>query len=292
MNEGSDETEVLRVPFAHSEGRSSGVDIVSLAELRGRPLDHRLDEPMRPRFFTFHFVTEGEGRHWLDFQPVELRAGDVLCVRPGAVHAFDGPSTHGALLLLFTPAVLQDMIGPDAGSWRAETVIRPSDADFEVLVAMLRLQATLDTRATEIDPQRVAPHVLASVLEALASVVDRQGLGRTRGTEAQMQLVAGFRAALDHHFAERRTATWFADRLGTSSRTLARACEVVAEVSPKALIDERVALEARRLLAVTGSTIEEIAAELGFSEATNFVKFFRRLAGRTPDGFRRRFGRE
>ena len=31
----------------------------------------------------------------------------------------------------------------------------------------------------------------------------------------------------------------------------------------------------------------EQAVDLGFSEATNFVKFFKRIAGTTPEAFRR-----
>ena len=57
----------------------------------------------------------------------------------------------------------------------------------------------------------------------------------------------------------------------------------------KEMIDERVALEAKRLLAHTCSSLAEIGCQLGFSEATNFVKFFKRTAGMTPSTFRSRF---
>ncbi|MEL7362149.1 MAG: helix-turn-helix domain-containing protein, partial [Bacteroidota bacterium] len=48
----------------------------------------------------------------------------------------------------------------------------------------------------------------------------------------------------------------------------------------------RVGLEARRLLATTSDTVEAIGFRLGFSEATNFVKFFKRVVGITPEAFR------
>jgi AraC-like DNA-binding protein len=45
-------------------------------------------------------------------------------------------------------------------------------------------------------------------------------------------------------------------------------------------------LEAKRQLAVTSDSVESIGLSLGFSEATNFVKFFRRVSGDTPAAFR------
>jgi hypothetical protein len=59
--------------------------------------------------------------------------------------------------------------------------------------------------------------------------------------------------------------------------------------SPKALIEQRLILEAKRLLAHTSLTVEAIATKVGFSEPTNFVKFFRRHGGMRPLEFRARF---
>ncbi|MDB6106331.1 MAG: helix-turn-helix domain protein [Gammaproteobacteria bacterium] len=53
------------------------------------------------------------------------------------------------------------------------------------------------------------------------------------------------------------------------------------------MIDRRVVLEAQRLLVHSGATSSAIGEELGFSESTNFVKFFKRQVGMTPEAFRR-----
>ncbi len=46
-------------------------------------------------------------------------------------------------------------------------------------------------------------------------------------------------------------------------------------------------LEAQRLLAHTDLPVATIGRALGFSEATNFGKFFTRQTGNTPGDFRR-----
>ena len=77
-----------------------------------------------------------------------------------------------------------------------------------------------------------------------------------------------------------------AARLGVSTSTLTRICKDVLEHSAKEEVDRRVALEAQRLLVHSASTAAAIGELLGFSEPTNFVKFFRRRVGTTPEAFR------
>jgi AraC-like DNA-binding protein len=86
-----------------------------------------------------------------------------------------------------------------------------------------------------------------------------------------------------------RSVDDYAKGLGCSAKALRRACLAVRGVPPKMMIEERVILEAKRLIAYTPSPIEAIAETVGFSEATNFVKFFSHHAGMTPSQFRMRF---
>ena len=52
------------------------------------------------------------------------------------------------------------------------------------------------------------------------------------------------------------------------------------------MINERVVIEAQRRLLFGKTTVNEVGQSLGFEETTNFVKFFRRLVGQSPDEFR------
>jgi transcriptional regulator GlxA family with amidase domain len=47
---------------------------------------------------------------------------------------------------------------------------------------------------------------------------------------------------------------------------------------------------AKRLLATGGESADEIAAMVGYADATAFFKAFRELTGLTPGEYRRRFG--
>jgi len=59
-------------------------------------------------------------------------------------------------------------------------------------------------------------------------------------------------------------------------------------MTAKAFIAAPINLEAKRLLAHTDLLVAIIAEKLGFEEATNFSKFFKREVACTPAQFRRR----
>ena len=71
-----------------------------------------------------------------------------------------------------------------------------------------------------------------------------------------------------------------------SDKTLSRVCLAAAGAPAKVLINQRLLLEAKRLLAHTTLPVQTIGRDLGFEEATNFVKFFRKETGMRPLAFR------
>jgi AraC-like DNA-binding protein len=93
---------------------------------------------------------------------------------------------------------------------------------------------------------------------------------------------------VERSYVATRRVEDYAARLGCSVRTLTRASLAATGRSAKQVIDDRAALEARRLLACTELPIAEIGQRLGFPEPTNFGRFFHREVGCSPGAFRAR----
>ncbi len=96
-----------------------------------------------------------------------------------------------------------------------------------------------------------------------------------------------FRAQVETDFAQHRSVAWYAERLGYSSRTLNRVAQAGAGLSAKDLIDRRVILEAKRLLAHETVPASDVAARLSFEDPANFSAYFRARTGMSPGAFRR-----
>lgn len=97
---------------------------------------------------------------------------------------------------------------------------------------------------------------------------------------------AAFADAVERHFATSRQVTWYAHRLGYSERTLSRATQEATGRTAKEFVDDRVILEAKRLLAHDGTTVAECARRTGFDDPANFSRFFRSHCGLPPGGSR------
>lgn len=79
----------------------------------------------------------------------------------------------------------------------------------------------------------------------------------------------------------------YAHALGCTEKTLTRTTLNVAGVTAKAFIASRICVEAKRLLAHTSLPVATIGERVGFNDASNFVKFFKREVECTPLEFRK-----
>ena len=61
-------------------------------------------------------------------------------------------------------------------------------------------------------------------------------------------------------------------------------------MTPGKIINNEIALEAKRQLAYTDLTIAEICYKLNFEDPSYFSRFFRRETGMTPNVFRKHIG--
>lgn len=262
-----------------------GIEITDLAALQSRVADGTLQRVHRADFHSLILITEGSGEHTVDFVAHPCRQGTLLWVRPGQVQRFTEPGRMNGTHLLFTPAfpAPTTAIGHLVDDWS-----RPScwqlgtGGDFTTTSALLsRLRAEY-TR-----PQGPSRDILRLLLAALLLHIDRlPDHGTHTDPHLGGEVYARFRTEVERSYATTRRAEDYADRLGYSVKTLTRACRAATGQSVKQAIDARVALQAQRLLAHTDEPVAVIARRLGFSEPTNFGKFFARHCGTSPGDFR------
>lgn len=248
--------------------------------------------PLRATFYHIIWVQAGEATHTVDFEPVALRPGSLLFVGPSRVHTFDLTANYDGQMLLFTDAFFARS---QADAQFLHTTILFQDLlDIPVvqtdenIPAIAGIFAQLATElAQAADPYQ--PVVLQNQLHNLLLLAERarrqQGFQPLdKGPDLDYTIL--FRDLLETQFKTLRTVQGYAAQMSVSEKRLAHATANTLGKLPKQLIDERVTLEAKRLLVHTRDSMKEIGFALGFDEPTNFVKYFRRQAGLTPIEFR------
>lgn len=262
------------------------VEAVTFRTLGRREPEAHFRRPRRPDFHHLFLCTAGEGSHTVDFQRLDLAPRAVVHVAPGQVHAFGwGPDMDG-IVLMFAPEALPPE--PPGLAVRLPPCLRVEADDFP-WVASAFGDLLAEYGRTDGGPvsARAMQHLLAALVLRLGRLAARREAGLPV-SPVRAELFRLFEAEVERNFFRTRTVADYARRLGYAERTLARAVQEAGGISPKAYIDDRVLLEAKRLLVHTGLDAGRIAARLGFSEPTNFAKFFRKGTGLAPGTFRKR----
>jgi AraC-like DNA-binding protein len=274
-----------------------GVELMGLSELRRRVPSHVMRVPERVDFFMLLQVTQGSGAHMVDFEQTTLSAGTVVFVRPGQVQQWClDDELEGTLVLVAahamapTAAAMIDGTGESLslGEWPAVFVL-PTPVQIEIQRSMQQLQSDFERfDGSALDAALIRQDV-RSVLMRLArwlGAID----GLHAGKSPEQTVYRLFLRELEAGFRQRHGVQDYAAKMGYAESTLTRACKAAEGRSAKQVIDRRIALEAARELVHGPASVSEIAHRLGFSEATNFVKFFARLHGLPPQAFRHSMG--
>jgi len=285
---------ITSVGFNPPRDTRLGVEAMTIAELRQRAPAQHFEKLQRADFYRLLGVLEGHTRPMVDFSGFAAQAGDWLLVRPGQVFRYDFSQPWGGWLLVFRPDSLSAAGGSRAvnqfdllRSVEDLACLRSLSADQHDWMQRSLQQVQHDTALTDDVALRneLLRLQLASTLLRL-SMWQSPGAGLGDCQLAEQANFRRFRHLLDRDFATRHQVQHYASALGMSEKTLSRVCLAVAGVPAKAVIHQRLVLQAKRLLAHTTLAVQAIGHELGFEEATNFVKFFRKDAGMTPLAFR------
>jgi len=285
------EAAIRPVQFNPPSAEVGDIEVVTLDTMRTRSQD-RPTEFLRPQRLDFDMVIRidaGTAVHTVDFTDHELRPGDVLWVRAGQVHEWGQIADIDGPVVLFTPHVVDERtsklvtaVGTSISNhWPATTVEGSPVSDVWALLLSSSQQGVAADRTALRDA--VLAHAVAALLTELAVV---RPADATAGPSATHEAYVWFRDEIDRRFSEWHRVNSYADRLGYSPRTLNRLARAHTGLSAKQLIDNRVVLEAKRLLSHGDSPVAEVAEQLGFDDPSNFSAFFRRRTGVTPGGFR------
>jgi len=135
---------------------------------------------------------------------------------------------------------------------------------------------------------------MRGLLALIAIGVARLAASRARTGSVTLQpadaTVAQLRALVDEFFRKERQLGFYAERLGMTIDRLNDHVKCATGVTAGHLVRQRVLSEAKRQLVFTMQPIQDIAAELAFSDPSHFARFFRKHTGTTPHEFREQGG--
>jgi AraC family transcriptional activator of pobA len=110
----------------------------------------------------------------------------------------------------------------------------------------------------------------------------------TRQQNERFNVIRKFNLLVEGNFHKEHTVNFYAQKLNKSPKTLSNLFALFEQKTPIQLIQERIIIEAKRLLYYTDKSAKEITYDLGFEDPAYFCNFFKKHTSFSPIGYRNR----
>ncbi|MCF0199032.1 MAG: helix-turn-helix domain-containing protein [Bacteroidaceae bacterium] len=275
--------------------RGGEVEIVKMPDFfRVKPEIETSQLHVHP-FYEVVWFEEGEGTHTVDFTEYPVVPGAVFFIAPGQIHSFDQHTSAKGYVLKICNGLLGNEGGTNDGSLLKYNVFNAYDATPCIHIdetVSNHLKTIINAIESELRESDSIGHTeyLRSLVKMLLIQFERNYRPETEKlftpSKVSHKAFLSFRRALEHHFRNMHSVKEYAALLNVTTKTLSNYVAECSTYTPLEIINNRITLEAKRLLRYSDYMIKEVAFELGFDDPSYFVKFFKRQVGCSPAEYR------
>lgn len=247
--------------------------------------EKHIAKPHKHDFFIIVLFEHAKGNHMIDFINHPISNKQIHLLFPGQVHKWDIEANSQAYQLMIDKVFFEHFstyLRYSITNYINHPIFKLNNKIFKLL------KYEFDSIKNEMlaeNPLQEIIYARASVIAAIISKKAEKYFLATKIHQTNPKLTE-FKKNIDIHYKEEKSVTFYASLLNISSNYLNILCKKNLQISATQLIQERVILEAKRLLQSTELTIKEIAYDLGFVDHAYFSNFFKNQTGITPTQFR------
>ncbi|MBE9600753.1 AraC family transcriptional regulator [Pedobacter sp. MC2016-24] len=243
-------------------------------------LAHRHDA----HFFALH--ERGEMEMEIDFERYKADTPSLLYIHPNQVHRL---FQVGADVVAYILAIGNESISAQYLTLLEEITptkpIQLDDRNFTDLRQAMLLCISLFERKKD----RLYDSILKESCNAFIGLIISQYLESSAPADklSRFDMVTrAFKVALGLHFLKKKRPADYANELNISIAYLNECVKNTTGLSVSQHIQQRLILEAKRLLYHSNKSIKEIAIELGYDDYAYFSRLFKKASGMTALTFR------
>jgi len=266
-----------------------GFDIIDLDGKGGKQYDS--SQMHRHTFFELFFFTGGSGNHQIDFMHYPVAKNSVHFVSPGQIHKLSLRKTRG-FVLCFT----EDFISLQANENFIEKFPFYDGSGHPVISLGKAMNDELEQLISAINREFEIPGNGTEILRSYMNILllkirqsfSEQAHNKAAPAAARNAKVVSFRNRINEDYLEHRSVADYASKLNISPNHLNALCKLHEGKTAIQMLQDRLLLEAKRLLYATDMNIKEIAFRLNFEDVAYFNRFFKKQTQITPVQYRQR----
>ena len=249
-----------------------------------------VDDIHKHTFYEILWTEKGISKQTIDYKEYEVQPNSLFFISPNQVHQFEEwRPLKGGTILFTEDFFLLHHNNKDKlfelsflDNFYSNPCIQLSKSNFA------EIKQTIDLISKEQKRIDRSQTITQSLLHILLAQVQRciDIAAEKPISKKYLILFKEFKCLLDNHFAENKTASFFAQHLHITTHHLNLITKEVTGKTASEVIRARSILEAKRLLTFTDKTVTEIAFELNYTDSSYFAKTFKAETDQSPIAFK------
>lgn len=264
------------------------LDLGRIETLKNYVLDRALHQVS---FYEIVFIEEGSGTFSLDGKVMSITPGTIIFISPGQVRRWEIKDKIKGYTLFFEKDFLHLFFSDELFLYRFQyfhQYSHPTDMkiDERSFGKCLELLQQIEHEFGQI--QNDSNHLIRSVLYQLLIILNRhyaQIYNVQRDTYIHADFYR-FRSLLEKKFLEDQTVEAYTKMLNISTGFLNKICRQFSGLTAQQMIHYKLISEIKKELHQNKSA-KEICYEFGFSDPSNFNRFFKKFTRVTPQQYRK-----
>ena len=265
------------------------LDIGRIETLNHYVLDNTLHQCS---FYEIIFIEGGAGTFTLDEKRTIITPQTVIFTSPGQVRCWEIEEDVKGYVLFFEKDFLHLFFSDELFLYRFQyfhQYSRPNDMHLldTPFVKCLELLYGIEEEFGQL--QNDSNHLIRSLLYQLLVLLNRYYAGAynvQRDTYVHPDFYR-FRSLLEKKFVNSQSVEAYSKMLNVSSGFLNKICRQFSGLSAQQMIHHKLISEIKKQLYQKKSS-KEISYEFGFSDPSNFNRFFKKFTGTTPQQYRKK----
>ncbi|MEM6723596.1 MAG: helix-turn-helix transcriptional regulator [Bacteroidota bacterium] len=279
------------IQFKYRKASTYHFDLVRLEDLlQFQPKDHSQFDHHRVAFFIIILITDGTGKHNINYIDHPYEVGTVFTLRKDTIHKFYPTRSKGTFLIFTEDFIVQDSNPTETAKVFQlfnELLNAPklqlSPSEFQEI---RQLVGQIEEEHVQFQDQH-SIFVIRALMQALVHKLFRiKSHCHSNLDNKYLSQFARLQGFIEQHCFESKLVAYYAKKMGVTTRTLNNITQNTVGKSAKAFINEILILQIKRLIINSSLTYTEIAYESGFEDPSNFFKYFRKMTGLSPKQFK------
>lgn len=265
-------------------GTREGI-IIARTPVSGQPVNKEVARSHRDGGYSFILQEEGVTHIEIDFITYDIKAGSLIYIHPDQVHrviAFDNATICSWIITV-------ENIRPELLTLLEDLAPVSALPLAEEVLPVIAETASVCIRLFERKTEKLYDTILKESCNTLIALVASQYLAQAKPADKYSRfevITKAFRTALALNFKRIKSPAAYAKHLHISAAYLNECVKTVTGHSVSSHIQERIVLEAKRLLYHSNRSVKEIAGDLGYDDYAYFTRLFVKITGMTPVAFR------